>query len=207
MSIDPVIFVLQAHIVLALLRQCSVLERFWLNVNLHVYRKNKALVKDLSVPNPNFKDLWFPTQYSQPFWAQFTSCLWKQHLTYWRSPDYNNIRYLFTLMAALLFGTIFWGLGKKRQVYTCAMPPSSRSSPFSSTAETCPSIMLQGNRWNVQRGTREFLPWWMSTFCSDFSAPVISTGMRKAQSPVLWEHYLVPLSLSEWITPPPSCPS
>ncbi|KAG6547995.1 hypothetical protein Mapa_010429 [Marchantia paleacea] len=80
----------------------------------NLYQKNKALVKDLSVPNPNFKDLWFPTQYSQPFWAQFTSCLWKQHLTYWRSPDYNNVRYLFTLLAALLFGTIFWGLGKKR---------------------------------------------------------------------------------------------
>ncbi|KAL2642881.1 hypothetical protein R1flu_010468 [Riccia fluitans] len=84
--------------------------------NSTLYQKNKALVKELSVPNPNSKDLWFPSKYSQSLWKQFTSCLWKQHLTYWRSPDYNAIRILFTFMASLLFGTIFWGLGKERNV-------------------------------------------------------------------------------------------
>ncbi|KAA8540358.1 hypothetical protein F0562_024723 [Nyssa sinensis] len=79
-----------------------------------LHQRNKALVKELSTPPPNTKDLYFPTQYSQSTWGQFKSCLWKQWWTYWRSPDYNLVRYFFTLAAALLVGTIFWQVGTKR---------------------------------------------------------------------------------------------
>lgn len=79
-------------------------------------RRNKALVKELSIPPPGAKDLYFATQYSQSTWGQFKACLWKQWWTYWRSPDYNLVRYFFTLTAALLLGSIFWKVGTKRYI-------------------------------------------------------------------------------------------
>ncbi|KAM7480491.1 hypothetical protein LguiA_028704 [Lonicera macranthoides] len=79
-----------------------------------LYQRNKALVKDLSTPTTT-KDLYFPTQYSESTWGQFKSCLWKQWLTYWRSPEYNLVRYCFTLVCGVLVGTIFWKIGEKRE--------------------------------------------------------------------------------------------
>ncbi|TKY48212.1 ABC transporter G family member 29 [Spatholobus suberectus] len=79
-----------------------------------LFMRNKALIKELSTPPLGAKDLYFPTQYSQSTWEQFKSCLWKQWLTYWRSPDYNLVRFFFTLVAALMVGTVFWRVGKKR---------------------------------------------------------------------------------------------
>ncbi|CAN6441255.1 unnamed protein product [Victoria cruziana] len=75
---------------------------------------NKALVEQLSTPPAGSKDLHFTSQYSQTSTGQFKTCLWKQFLTYWRSPGYNFVRYVYTLVAALLLGTIFWGVGKDR---------------------------------------------------------------------------------------------
>ncbi|KAG4955429.1 hypothetical protein JHK84_041408 [Glycine max] len=79
-----------------------------------LYQRNKALIRELGTPPPGAKDLYFPTQYSQSTWEQFKSCLWKQWLTYWRSPDYNLVRFFFTLAAAFLVGTVFWRVGKNR---------------------------------------------------------------------------------------------
>ncbi|CAH9075903.1 unnamed protein product [Cuscuta europaea] len=78
-----------------------------------LHQRNKELVKELSTPPPGAKDLYFATQYSQSTWGQFKSCIWKQWWTYWRSPDYNLVRYFFTLVAALMIGTIFWDIGGK----------------------------------------------------------------------------------------------
>ncbi|CAA0842185.1 ABC transporter G family member 29 [Striga hermonthica] len=84
-----------------------------------IYQQNKASVKELSKPpTPDSKDLSFDTQYSQSTWGQFKSCLWKQWWTYWRSPDYNLVRYIFTLASALLLGTIFWKVGENRNTDT-----------------------------------------------------------------------------------------
>ncbi|XP_073142895.1 ABC transporter G family member 29-like isoform X2 [Henckelia pumila] len=80
-----------------------------------LYSQNKALVKQLSIPNPRAKDLHFPTQYPLSTWNQFQTCLWKQKWSYWRNPDYNLSRYFFTLITALMFGTIFWSVGAKRE--------------------------------------------------------------------------------------------
>ncbi|KAJ4749522.1 ABC transporter G family member 36 [Rhynchospora pubera] len=82
--------------------------------NSELYRRNKALIKDVSVPPPGSTDLYFPTQYSQPFSTQCMACLWKQHLSYWRNPPYTAMRFFFTLIVALLLGSIFWQLGSKR---------------------------------------------------------------------------------------------
>ncbi|KAF2915705.1 hypothetical protein DAI22_09g059200 [Oryza sativa Japonica Group] len=83
--------------------------------NSELYRRNKNLIKELSAPPEGSSDLSFPTQYSQLFLTQWLACLWKQHLSYWRNPPYIVVRYLFTIVVALLFGTMFWGIGKKRQ--------------------------------------------------------------------------------------------
>ncbi|KAI7985487.1 Pleiotropic drug resistance protein 1 [Camellia lanceoleosa] len=78
------------------------------------YRRNKALITELSTPCPGSKDLYFPTQYSKSFFTQCTACLWKQHWSYWRNPPYTAVRFLFTTFIALVFGTLFWDLGSKR---------------------------------------------------------------------------------------------
>ncbi|XP_023512684.1 pleiotropic drug resistance protein 1-like [Cucurbita pepo subsp. pepo] len=79
-----------------------------------LFRRNKDLIKQLSVPSENSKELYFPTKYSQSFVVQCIACLWKQHLSYWRNPSYSAVRFLFTTIIALMFGTIFWDLGSKR---------------------------------------------------------------------------------------------
>ncbi|PSS17958.1 ABC transporter G family member 36 like [Actinidia chinensis var. chinensis] len=84
-------------------------------ISSNLCQRNKTLVKELSTPPPGAKDLYFPTQYCQSTWGQFKSCLWKQWWTYWRTPDYNLVRFFFTLAAALMVGTIFWQIGNKRE--------------------------------------------------------------------------------------------
>ncbi|XP_077211741.1 pleiotropic drug resistance protein 1-like [Tasmannia lanceolata] len=81
--------------------------------NSELFRRNEALIKELSIPPPGSKDLYFPTQYSQPFFTQCMACLWKQHWSYWRNPPYTAVRNFFTLFIALMIGTIFWDLGGK----------------------------------------------------------------------------------------------
>ncbi|XP_050108515.1 pleiotropic drug resistance protein 1-like [Malus sylvestris] len=78
-----------------------------------LYRRNKALIAELSNPASGSKDLHFPTQYSQPFLTQCVACLWKQHWSYWRNPPYTAIRLIYTTIVALMFGTMFWNLGSK----------------------------------------------------------------------------------------------
>lgn len=84
---------------------------YWMG---YIYpRRNKSLVRELSSPVPGSKDLFFPTQYSQSYFSQFMACLWKQHWSYWRNPLYTAVRFLFTMIIALMFGTMFWNLGSK----------------------------------------------------------------------------------------------
>ncbi|KAG8051399.1 hypothetical protein GUJ93_ZPchr0001g31074 [Zizania palustris] len=78
-----------------------------------LYQRNKALIKELSQPAPGSSDLYFPTKYSQSFLTQCLACLWKQNLSYWRNPPYNTVRFFFTTIIALIFGTIFWDAGRK----------------------------------------------------------------------------------------------
>ncbi|KAI7741348.1 hypothetical protein M8C21_029253, partial [Ambrosia artemisiifolia] len=77
-------------------------------------QRNKALVKELSVPPPGATDLHFDTQYAQSSWGQFKSCIWKMWWSYWRNPDYNLVRFAFTFLCAIMVGTVFWKIGNKR---------------------------------------------------------------------------------------------
>ncbi|XP_076908406.1 pleiotropic drug resistance protein 1-like [Bidens hawaiensis] len=82
--------------------------------NSELYKRNKALIAELSVPRPGTKDLFYPTQYSQSFLVQCIACLWKQRWSYWRNPPYTAVRFVFTTFIALIFGTMFWDLGSKK---------------------------------------------------------------------------------------------
>ncbi|KAK8543055.1 hypothetical protein V6N12_015624 [Hibiscus sabdariffa] len=78
-----------------------------------LYENNKELLRQMSDPPPGSRDLHFPTQFSQSCWGQFKSCLWKLHLSYWRSPSYNLTRLLQTVIISLALGLVFWNQGQK----------------------------------------------------------------------------------------------
>ncbi|KAL9250442.1 Pleiotropic drug resistance protein 1-like protein [Drosera capensis] len=82
--------------------------------NSELHSKTKDLINELSVPAPGSQDLYFRTQYSQPFWTQCMACLWKQNWSYWRNTMYTAVRLLFTAFVGIVFGTIFWKMGAKR---------------------------------------------------------------------------------------------
>lgn len=79
----------------------------------HLHRDTIELVTELSKPFPGSKDLHFSTRFPQNNLGQFMACLWKQHLSYWRSPEYNLIRFVFMVGAAIIFGAVFWQKGKE----------------------------------------------------------------------------------------------
>ncbi|KAL4325064.1 hypothetical protein GQ457_11G016130 [Hibiscus cannabinus] len=81
--------------------------------NSALYENNKELVRWLSDSPADSRDLHFPTQFSQNCWGQFKSCLWKLHLSYWRSPSYNLTRLLQTVLLSLAMGLVFWNQGQK----------------------------------------------------------------------------------------------
>ncbi|CAH1440214.1 unnamed protein product [Lactuca virosa] len=83
-----------------------------------LYKENNFLVEQLSKRTSGVKDLTFKTQYSQSTWGQFKCCIKKQWSSYWRTPDYNLVRFFFALVTALLLGTIFWKVGTKRDSST-----------------------------------------------------------------------------------------
>ncbi|XP_057766257.1 pleiotropic drug resistance protein 1-like [Salvia miltiorrhiza] len=80
-----------------------------------LYRRNKALIAELSKAIPGSKDVHFGGRYSQSLLKQCKACLWKQQLSYSRNPPYIAVRLMFTTFIALMLGTIFWDLGSKRE--------------------------------------------------------------------------------------------
>ncbi|KAK9682599.1 hypothetical protein RND81_10G084400 [Saponaria officinalis] len=82
--------------------------------NSDLYRRNKAAMRQHSVPAPGSKDLHFPTRYSQSILTQFIACLWKQHCSYWRNTLYTAMRLFYALFMGLMFGSIFWRLGSQK---------------------------------------------------------------------------------------------
>ncbi|CAJ2632861.1 unnamed protein product [Trifolium pratense] len=78
-----------------------------------LYRRNKAIIEELSTPYPGSKSLYFPSKYSRSFFTQCMACLWKQHWSYWRNPLYNSIRFIFTIAVALLLGGMYWKVSSK----------------------------------------------------------------------------------------------
>ncbi|XP_010414331.1 PREDICTED: ABC transporter G family member 31 [Camelina sativa] len=82
--------------------------------NSDQFRGVEANIKQLSVPPEGSEPISFTSRYSQNQPSQFLLCLWKQNLVYWRRPEYNLVRVVFTTIAALILGTVFWDIGSKR---------------------------------------------------------------------------------------------
>ncbi|CAI9101373.1 OLC1v1038679C1 [Oldenlandia corymbosa var. corymbosa] len=78
-----------------------------------LYKQTKELVRVLSTPLLDSKVLEFPSRFPLNGWGQFKACLWKQYWSYWRSPSYNIIRTLYMFITSLIFGSLFWGQGKR----------------------------------------------------------------------------------------------
>ncbi|PPS10775.1 hypothetical protein GOBAR_AA09865 [Gossypium barbadense] len=64
----------------------------------YLYQRNKKLVNELRVPTQGSEELHFTTHFSQNRWEQFKTCLWKQHLSYWRNPTYNLGRLILAMV-------------------------------------------------------------------------------------------------------------
>ncbi|XP_052489081.1 pleiotropic drug resistance protein 3-like isoform X2 [Gossypium raimondii] len=79
----------------------------------HLYQRNKKLVNELRVPTQGLEELHFTTHFSQNRWEQFKTCLWKQHLSYWRNPTYNLGRLILAMVSSLLYGALLWNKGQK----------------------------------------------------------------------------------------------
>ncbi|XP_072984475.1 ABC transporter G family member 42-like [Typha latifolia] len=110
---NPATWMLEVSSIAAEVRLGMDFAEYYKSSDLH--QRNKGLVNELSKPAPGTSDLYFPSKYSQTTFGQFKACLWKQWWTYWRSPDYNLVRFFFTLFTALLLGTIFWKVGNRRK--------------------------------------------------------------------------------------------
>ncbi|KAL2929376.1 ABC transporter G family member 38 [Bienertia sinuspersici] len=83
-------------------------------LNSELYRRNKALIRELSVPPANSEDIHFPTSYPQSYLKQFKMCLWRQYKSYWRDTAHNGVRFAITLASGFMFGIVFWKIGTKR---------------------------------------------------------------------------------------------
>ncbi|CAL4924482.1 unnamed protein product [Urochloa decumbens] len=83
--------------------------------NSDQFRKVEEIIEALSTPADGTAPLKFSSEFSQNFLTQFKACLRKQSLIYWRSPEYNVVRLFFTAIAAVIFGSIFWNVGMKRE--------------------------------------------------------------------------------------------
>ncbi|KAF7045545.1 hypothetical protein CFC21_054641 [Triticum aestivum] len=73
-----------------------------------LHREAEDLVEQLSIPLPNSENLRFSHSFAQNGWIQLKACLWKQNITYWRSPQYNLRRIMMTVISALIYGVLFW---------------------------------------------------------------------------------------------------
>ncbi|CAA0839121.1 ABC transporter G family member 40 [Striga hermonthica] len=82
--------------------------------NSRLYRRTKALIRELSTPTSRKQELIFPSRYCQPFHMQCIACLWKQYWSYWRNPSYTAVRFFFTTFVGLIFGSMYWDLGSNR---------------------------------------------------------------------------------------------
>ena len=71
----------------------------------------------MSIPPLGTSNLNFPTWYPQKYWEQFKACLWKQNLSYWRTPSYNLVRIIFITVSCIAFGVLFWQQGNIDSMY------------------------------------------------------------------------------------------
>ncbi|KAL8120357.1 hypothetical protein AgCh_017512 [Apium graveolens] len=80
-----------------------------------VYKENIKQIEVLREAQGSTRELHFPTQFPRSGWEQYKACLWKQNLSYWRSPSYNFKCLAFATVSAVLMGVVLWQKGAKIQ--------------------------------------------------------------------------------------------
>ncbi|PPD97593.1 hypothetical protein GOBAR_DD05377 [Gossypium barbadense] len=76
-------------------------------------KRNKELDNELKVPKQGSKELCFTTRFPQNGWEQFKTCLWKQHLSYWRNLAYSLGHMVFSIISSLFYGMLLWNKRQK----------------------------------------------------------------------------------------------
>jgi hypothetical protein len=57
-------------------------------------RRALALADELGTPAAGSAPLRFESTYARGWLQQFRTCLWKDNLLMWRSPEYNSVRWV-----------------------------------------------------------------------------------------------------------------
>ncbi|DBB14463.1 TPA: transcription factor [Trebouxia sp. C0006] len=77
-------------------------------------RITEETVDELSQENGPYKPIHFKEKYAKRVVMQYTTCLRKFSIAYWRTPEYNCIRALVTVSMGFVLGTLYWKVGHHR---------------------------------------------------------------------------------------------
>ena len=78
-----------------------------------LYRENEELIEHLiREGRMGNAQLRVQGEYATNRFTQLAALARKFRLAYWRSPSYNLMRMLMTLLICLFYGTVFWGRGR-----------------------------------------------------------------------------------------------
>jgi len=67
-------------------------------------RKYQQVIDEFSQPAEGAKAIHFDSAYAKSVWGQYTNNLWRFNITYWRTTEYNSVRFLLTCIIGLVFG-------------------------------------------------------------------------------------------------------
>jgi hypothetical protein len=62
------------------------------------------VIDKFSKPAEGAKAIHFDSAYAKSLWGQYVINLWRFNITYWRTTEYNSVRFLLTCIIGLVFG-------------------------------------------------------------------------------------------------------
>lgn len=82
---------------------------FWQRFDLWDYavwccRSYEQVIAENAEPKKGSQKLSFDRRYAQSLWKQYTTNVWRFRQTYWRTVEYNAVRYLLTVLIGVAFG-------------------------------------------------------------------------------------------------------
>lgn len=80
----------------------------------HKSRANRKLIEECKQPPEGSQPIHFDSQFAVGYMRQFQLLLKRNGDEYWRMPEYNTVRILFTIVFGLTLGSIYWRIGKQR---------------------------------------------------------------------------------------------
>jgi ABC-type multidrug transport system permease subunit len=84
---------------------------FGIRYNKHKMKlENDKIVAAAAEPPPDAKAPKFDSAWAAPIRVQLRECMKKAFRHYWRSPNYSYVRFIFMIVIAVLYGTVFYQL-------------------------------------------------------------------------------------------------